>query len=178
MQIRKSDPLLDAAKVLSVIIQIIIVLAMVGIGLAIGVMSTIGRDRLIAELAKLGAPENAVWIAPLFLILTMVMLGLAHRFFKTLDGIIDTVRRGDPFRSDNADRLVRMGWLSVAAQVLGLVLGWFSARAEPYIEKAGHSADLGFGFDITGVLLTLTLFILARVFRLGAAMRDELEGTV
>ena len=32
--------------------------------------------------------------------------------------------------------------------------------------------------DLTGFLIVLVLFILARVFRHGAAMREDLEGTV
>ncbi len=32
--------------------------------------------------------------------------------------------------------------------------------------------------DLTGILVVLTLFILARVFRQGAALREDLEGTV
>ena len=38
--------------------------------------------------------------------------------------------------------------------------------------------DTDFGFDGGGILLILILFILARVFRHGAAMREDLEGTV
>jgi hypothetical protein len=34
------------------------------------------------------------------------------------------------------------------------------------------------GIDFGGVLTALLLFILARVFREGAAMRKDLEGTV
>lgn len=33
-------------------------------------------------------------------------------------------------------------------------------------------------FDLGGIILAITLFILARVFRQGAAMRNDLEGTV
>ena len=35
-----------------------------------------------------------------------------------------------------------------------------------------------FNVELTGILLTLILFILARVFREGSRMREELEGTV
>jgi hypothetical protein len=38
--------------------------------------------------------------------------------------------------------------------------------------------DIGFGLSPAGVAFVLLLFILARVFRQGAAMRDDLEGTV
>ena len=50
------------------------------------------------------------------------------------------------------------------------------------IEKAGakdfHMSFDDGGFDMTALLLTVILFILARVFRHGAAMREDLEGTV
>lgn len=36
----------------------------------------------------------------------------------------------------------------------------------------------GEDFSLSSLFLSLTLFILARVFRHGAAMRDDLEGTV
>jgi hypothetical protein len=34
------------------------------------------------------------------------------------------------------------------------------------------------GVDFGGIILVLTLFVLARVFKHGAAMREDLEGTV
>ena len=44
------------------------------------------------------------------------------------------------------------------------------------MENADITIDAG--LDIEGILLALILFILARVFRHGARMRDDLEGTV
>jgi hypothetical protein len=35
-----------------------------------------------------------------------------------------------------------------------------------------------FAFWLGGVILSLTLFVLARVFRKGTDMREDLEGTV
>jgi galactitol-specific phosphotransferase system IIC component len=46
------------------------------------------------------------------------------------------------------------------------------------VAKEAH-ADVRTDLDLGGsLLLPLVLFILARVFRHGAAMREELEGTV
>jgi Protein of unknown function (DUF2975) len=178
MTIRQSDPLLAAAKVLIVLIQIIVVFAMVMIGIGIGVIVSVGKTRVFAEMAKAGAPDAAFPLLIASFLLIMVMLGLADRFFKELTGIVNSVRDGDPFRIENADRLTRMGWISVGIHGLALLLvglaSWFAA----YLKKAGHHADLGFDVEITGVLLTLILFILARVFRRGAEMREDLEGTV
>ena len=44
--------------------------------------------------------------------------------------------------------------------------------------EAANDIDVDVGLDGGGILLILVLFILARVFRQGSAMREELEGTV
>jgi hypothetical protein len=48
-------------------------------------------------------------------------------------------------------------------------------RVAPYVPdgRSVPQANL-----LSGLLLVLVLFILARVFRVGAAMRDDLEGTI
>jgi len=71
-----------------------------------------------------------------------------------------------------------MGWLAIGGQGIALALKGVVKVLEPYAIKAGKPIDLEFDLDMTGVLLVLILFILARVFRHGAAMRADLEGTV
>ena len=85
---------------------------------------------------------------------------------------------GDPFAPENGSRLSRMGWLAIGAQGIALALKGVVKVLEPYAIKAGKPIDLEFDLDMSGVLLVLILFILARVFRHGAAMRADLEGTV
>ena len=49
------------------------------------------------------------------------------------------------------------------------------------LEKASADAasiSVDADFSTNGLLLALVLFILARVFRTGAKMREDLEGTV
>lgn len=41
-----------------------------------------------------------------------------------------------------------------------------------------HAEVGGGGIDASGILLVILLFILARVFRKGTEMREDLEGTV
>ena len=55
--------------------------------------------------------------------------------------------------------------------IIGIAL-WFGGHREQLI--AEDAANM----LVSGLVLTLVLFILARVFRLGTAMRDDLEGTV
>ena len=172
------DPLLVAAKAITILIRILAVFANVMIGIGIGALATVERGRVMAKIAEAGAPDGTFWLLIGAFALIMVLLSLAYRFFDELAGIIDSVGEGEPFRADNAQRLSRMGWLSVGGQALALVLAGITAWFAPYLDRVGERADLDFGMDLTGVLLTLILFILARVFRRGAEMREELEGTV
>ena len=174
----RKDPLLSAAKVLIVLIQVFAIFAMVMIGIGMGVLLSAGSARVTTAIAQAGAPAFAYWLMIGATALVFVLLLLAVRFFKELSGIVNSVGEGDPFQIENADRLTRMGWLSLGAHGLALVLAGLASWSVPYLEKAGHHADFGFDVEITGVLMTLILFILARVFRQGATMRAELEGTV
>ena len=104
------------------------------------------------------------------------LLYLGWRFFRAMQAIVRSVGYGDPFVHKNADRLTQMAWLFLAITVLSMPLGWLGAYiAQSLGEEAIHA---GFSFDLSSLLLILVLFILARVFRRGAEMRDDLEGTV
>lgn len=178
MQMKTKDPLLATVQVLIVLIQILAIFAMVMIGIGIGALVSVQNAEITAKIAEAGAPAGAFWLLIGAMASIFVLLMLALRFFKELSGIANSVGEGNPFQIENASRLTRMGWISIAGQCLGAILAGLSIWFEPYLEKAGHHAEFGFGIEITGVLLTLILFVLARVFRHGAAMREELEGTV
>jgi hypothetical protein len=47
-----------------------------------------------------------------------------------------------------------------------------------HIKADKADLDINIGFSGSGLVLMLVLFILSRIFRHGAAMREELEGTV
>lgn len=80
----------------------------------------------------------------------------------------------NPFIPANAVRLRRIGWALVVTQLLAIPLGWTAGS----IAKAGSDfGDMG-GISLEGLLAILLAFVLAAVFEQGAAMRDELEGTV
>lgn len=175
---KPKDGLLAAAKMIIVLIEIVIIFTITIIGIGLGAILTVGRAQVFEQIAKAGAPDAAYPLLIGAFVLIAALLMLAHRFFQQLRGIVDSVGEGDPFRSENADRLTRMGWISVAAHCLALVLIGLAAWFAPHIEKVGHDSQLGFEIEPTGILLTLILFILARVFRRGAEMREELEGTV
>ena len=115
-------------------------------------------------------PTRFLWIfgPPVVLLLT-----LGFQFLRTLRRIVVSVGDGDPFTTANADRLRAMTWIALAIQAISigaiLLSVYFGGR------KSEIDASMG---AVTGTLMALILFILARVFRVGTEMRSELEGTV
>jgi Protein of unknown function (DUF2975) len=167
MKNKLSDPLLAAVQI-----------GMVMLGIGIAALLTVGRGEVLAELAKTGAPPVGFWLIPLAMLAGMGLLYLANKFVSELGGIVNSVGDGDPFMPENANRLSRMGWISVIAQVAVLPLAALAAWFAPYADKADAHIDIDGGLDGGSILLTLILFVLARVFREGTRMRDELEGTI
>lgn len=112
-------------------------------------------------------------------IVSVVLIGIAFRFVQLLGRIIDSVAKTDPFNLANSRRLHEMAWLALAFQLIALILhsrgGDIRIIHINGVEVLFSSAG---GISLHGFLLALVLFILARVFRKGADMRDELEGTV
>lgn len=81
----------------------------------------------------------------------------------------------DPFVEDNARRLMQIGWLLLAMQVVGLGADTLMSLFPKEINDHVHA-----GFDLSpiGILAALLIFVLAQIFRQGAQMRADLEGTV
>ncbi len=181
MNEKPNDLLLMAGKVLTVIMQIFM-----AIGAAALLIATIAilfaQDMINAEIAS--EFGDAVGTFPLFpalgvFILAFACIALIYLFCGRLRAIISTVGDGDPFAPVNADRLNVMAWMLLVVQVLAIPLsglGLLLAKwAEP-MDNADITIDAG--LDLTGILMVIILFILARVFKHGAAMREDLEGTV
>lgn len=137
----------------------------------------IRRDEFGARLAQQGIGAEAVpWIA-LIMVAAAAVVALGFFFLRYLRQIVDSVAHGDPFAPTNADRLRNMAWLALAIQAMAIVATplviWFDAA--PFKPNVHHGSD---GLSYGGLLLALILFVLARVFRVGAEMREEIEGTV
>ena len=178
---KPNDLLLLAAKVLTIFLQIVIGIAGVALVLAIPLI-LIFQGTISAEIAE--EFGNAVGAFPAFgmaglFALILGLLAVGFVFFGKLRAIVATVGEGDPFAPKNADRLNLMAWLTLAGQALMIPIAglglWIAKWAEP-MENTDVTIDAA--FDIEGILLAIILFILARVFKHGAAMREDLEGTV
>ena len=172
----QKDRVLRAA---SLLLRVLIVLNLVCLaGFAVVLILSFPFDPwLAARLARKYGPALDVSRAITGLRLA-AMLGLAgavavHLIFTGMLRIVRTVEAGDPFVDGNATELTRIGWALLALQLLDLCIGaltrWLSALD---LHVAAWSPSLG------GWIAVLMIFVLARVFRIGAAMRDDLATTV
>jgi len=121
-------------------------------------------------------PARAVGMLAGILALGLATLLAAVYFLKQLLDIVGSVAAGDPFVPANADRLTRMAWTVLGIQLLAVPLGLLEYRLQGVL--ALEEAIYTISFADNGLVLALVLFILARVFRHGTALRDDLEGTV
>ena len=170
------DPLLTVSRV--IITVVMVVMALVGIVLVIGAgYIAIDPSVVTAELVKEGIAHpdhNAVVAIVAVMLLALIPLALALLFLHLLRLIVDSVGLGDPFIPENAVRLSRMAWLAVGMQVASIPIGAVGAWLAEHVD----AGDIDIGVSLQGLALALVLFVLARVFRKGAEMREELEGTV
>lgn len=122
------------------------------------------------------SPLSAVAIVAM---LALILAALSH-FFGKLRAIVASTSEGDPFTPENAKRLSAMAWLFLGVKILTVLIVALRHHLAGVIDK-GASGDsvLGFSlYDLDALLIVVVLFILARIVRDGAAMRDDLVGTV
>ncbi|WP_284126375.1 DUF2975 domain-containing protein [Parerythrobacter aestuarii] len=158
-------------------------LAVAGAALAIVLpFLIVMQDRIDLEIrAEHAGAVDPLPVAPIVavILLALAAVALLFLFFGKLRQIIATVGEGDPFIPDNADRLNAMAWMMVGVYLLGIAMAVVGASVSDWANQL-ESAHLTFAvdFDASSILTIVILFILARVFRHGAAMREDLEGTV
>ena len=185
MLLFKTDPLLAFCKLTAWLIFIWLCASLLFVTVA-GGWALIGGARFEAVL--LGSyPKLQAGVAASFaLAMACIAVGLVLvlRFMWTLIGIVRSVQSGEAFTLGNAARVRLMAWLSLAAMPVGVAI---SASLAVVTQRLGPNApDAGIhverfdaaGFSSPQILLTLLLFVLARLFAQAATMRDEIEGTV
>lgn len=173
----KRDRLLTAAKWLLRGLGVLNWIAMIGFAAAI-VLSFGFEPRIHAHLlGKYGAAFDAV--STLHAMRLLALLGIAvaaaiQVIFVSLLRMLVTVEAGDPFIMVNAARLQTIGWALLAIQLLDLGFG----AAVAWIVSLGAEVGSGWQPSVLGWLAVLLVFVLARVFKIGSRMRDEIEMTV
>ena len=174
--------LLKAAMLILVFITAILALAFAAITL--GLVGLLFAPDLIKHLDIPFIEDGIPVVRALGAVLLAVGGGLISIILvlfavRATSGIVDTAIAGDPFVGDNAGRLNRIGLLLLAIMVVQFLTLIIVAAVAP---EAGHFPDFqisgGSEPDPVGMLAILLIFVLARIFRHGAEMRAELEGTV
>lgn len=162
-----SHKVLQALRALNVIYG-------VGVG-AMLVLSVVTPDFLFTAIGLRSPRADEVTMgARVIMVIGIAGALIAHRILTGLLRIVDTVRAGDPFVVENADRLQSIAWWVLVAEVLHLSVGVI-ARG---ISTPEQPFDLDIAFSVTPWIAVLLLFVLARVFDHGARMRVDIEGTV
>ncbi len=150
--------------------------ASVAVSITALLLSFIFGDWLAGQLATKYHGQNVGETIATIRALTLLcpLAGLAvHQILTRLRAIVATVRAGDPFIAANAARLHRIGWALLVLQLLDLALGGIVLVLDRLGVEHGTWTP-----GITGWIAALMIFVLARVFRVGAAMRDDLAMTV
>lgn len=188
---RPRDPLLAVARLCTTGLMALFVIAGVAVVIAavalLALPALMGRaladGHLIVRLGEAGQGLTPAMLTPgflagvaLVLVIAAGMIAAAFQFVRLLRRIIDTVGLGDPFIPANAARLGQMAWLLVGIELATLPLNglcvWLVHRAQ------SPEVTIDVDLSLSNLFVALVLFILARVFREGARLRDEVEGTV
>jgi hypothetical protein len=165
-------------------IAIYISLGIVGlVGLLIAVIGPVliwNWDEIVLELAKESQVKDATVLIPLAvgLCFTVIMaLGLVWVMLSKLLALVRSVSEGSPFTQINAARLRLVGWLMVWIQAVSVPIALLGHEITMAVDPE-KMVDGDLGISLNGILGILLVFVLAGVFEQGAAMREELEGTV
>jgi len=167
------DPLLAVARIMLALARGVLAFAAGAITLAIPALIVM-RTKVLEQVSVANTPPGAIWAIVALMVFAAIAALLGFLFFRHLSRIVASVGEGDPFVPVNAERLQAIGWITVAIQILGIpVMG--VAR---WIDTVTDHVDATAQLSLSGILLAVILFVLARVFREGARMRAELDGTV
>ncbi len=170
--------LLDAAQIICAVVAGIFVIALGGIGVTAVKADHFGIPAIIEGVAR----SDALTLGALAVAGGLVGLVLLFFIFRALAAIVVTAIADDPFIDENARRLSRIGWLLVGLISLQAVLRIAThplvERMESHLKDGGNVGVFDSDLSPVSILVILLVFVLAQIFRRGAAMRSELEGTI
>lgn len=102
------------------------------------------------------------------------MLAAVHVLLTRFLDMVETVRHGDPFVPENAQRLRTVAWCFLMIQLLHFGMAALIHR----LEALGFPMDGDGDPSLGGWLAVLLLFVLARVFEEGARLRSDLQAMI
>jgi len=178
MRTRNKDLLLAITDIVLTLLLALLALAFVGLLLATAALPfPLVQDQITAlELAP--GVSSGQYAGRLVVGIFLALLFVANGFIFTLQlrRIVQSVAESDPFRPENGIRLYWMGLCMVGIVACGAIQPYVAEWVNELLDRSERVIIYNVSAD--GLLLALVLFILARVFRQGAAMRADLEGTV
>ncbi len=160
-----------------VVLRILIVLNWLsGAAIVVLLVAMPTRPWIMSSLELSPSPEADRLVMGLraIAVIGVAMVPLSYAILKRLLAIVETVRAGDPFVAANASHLEGIAWVLLALQLLSIVI----AAIAKTVSTPAHPLHPNAGFSIGGWLAVLLTFLLARVFEVGALMREDIEGTV
>ena len=128
---------------------------------ALGVGAVAGHEGVVAGMRAI-------------MVIGIVGIPIAHVVFSRLLRIVESVRTGEPFTTDNAGRLRTIAWALLGLELLHVCVVAIASAISTKEVPLRISGNL----NVTGWLAILLLFVLAQVFLQGTRMREDLEGTV
>src|SRR5688500_7839653 len=128
MSLPHENALRASRKVLSALVVINVVYGLAIAGLLI--WSFLNRDWVMTALGVRPALERESMVRGMRMIAFIGILAvpLAHVMLTRLLGIVDTVRAGDPFISENEQRLQTIAWTLLGMQVMHVLVGFVASR--------------------------------------------------
>lgn len=169
----------DVLRLSRIAVSACIVLLWIGViavALALPILF-FGRADLLTHLGRDGIDLDAISLYALVaigLVGTALLALFGILFLARLLAFIRSVGEGDPFAPANAQRFRSMAWLMLVMEIMGFGLRLYGQ----WLGNFSKDTDFGFAFSMSGLIAVLLLFVLARVFEHGTAMREDLEGTV
>lgn len=171
------DPLLFVAQALLMACIALLTLGLAGGFIGLLAIPTPYCQHQIAGFLPMGA--SRLW--PSLVIVAMgcfalVLIAAADAIALLLLRIVRAIAAHDGLAPANIARISRIGWLMLLFLAGATLMPYAVAMVNPVLGETAKPPV--FDPPINGLLLTLLVFILARVFRQGAALRQDLEGTV
>ena len=171
-------PQIDALPATRMVLRILIVLNWIFAALIFGMLAmSYGAEGWAWRAFGVGpvvGHEGVVAGMRAIMVIGIVGTPIGYVVFSQLLRIVESVRTGQAFTTENAGRLRTIAWAMVALEVLHIcvvaIASAVSTKEVPLHMKSN--------FHITGWLSILMLFVLAQVFLEGTRMREDLEGTV
>lgn len=124
----------------------------------------------------LGTDSSPRAVIGMRLIMVVGVIGtlITNGVLTRLLSIVETVRAGDPFVTENGSRLQTIAWSVLGLELSRLVVVGIANA----VSTAARPIHIDWDLSFTPWLAVLLLFVLARVFDHGARMRADLDGTV